>query len=281
MFFNKSNDSTPTNDEANDVAQNDTPISQDLDAYATRDLEHKVFRLLGFRNGFSDAEFYDNSEHFMIYSGYMPIDKLLSNELDDSLKTFITFETTLLDKEKQCSYKWTDGVKDDIDSALGEASNNIMFSDLGIDCISYDIANKDFRDLWGGELPKINSFSGGPNIYGDFAYGANRDTYYYHIIGGRGGTSSDYVVGKISQIEGDNEVFVDLNAGRLYVSGGNPSEIYSDIEMNTKYKSIDQSVTGWNELGLSDDDFASFQKYRFKFKKATDGTYYFSAVERL
>ena len=257
---------------------------QALNIYEINDLKYKTLRLLGYRNGLSSKDYYKNdSGIFMVYSGYMPIALLAANELDTTKKIYITLETTLSDKEKYCDYKWTDGVKDDIDSILkGTAYENTTFSfgNSTFDCVSYDKANDDYYSLWGEELPKINIMSD-DNTNNDFAYGKNLDAYYYHIIGGRGGICSSNIIGKIKEISSDqNSAYVDINAGLFSVCADDTGNVYSDIEGKEIYKSIEQSNLNWDNLGLVESDYKSFQSYRFTFKKNASGIYSFSSIEK-
>ena len=258
------------------------PTDQGLDKYEIRDLNGKVLRLLGSRNGLSTQDYYNNDTgSFVVLSSYMPISQLITNTLDEASKVYLTLETTILDKEKYCSYQWTEGVKTDIDVALGQQASNISFGNANIDCISYDKANGDYYDLWGESLPKINGVSN-TITNGDFAYGSNSDTYYYHIIGGRGGTCSDYVVGRITQISKDQDsAYVDIDAGAFDICAGNAGELYSDIERSELYKTIEQDNIDWDGLALTEDDYKSLQSYRFVFKKNPDDIYSFSTIEKI
>lgn len=257
-------------------------ISDSNGIYATRDLKDKTFRLLGARNGLSVQDYYnDDTGSFMVYSDYMPIDQLITNNLDETAKTYITLETTLLDKEKYCSYQWTDGVKADIDAALGQQASSISFGNANVDCISYDKASDDYYDLWGESMPKINGISKAIAL-GDFAYGSNSDAYYYHIIGGRGGTCSSYIVGKVVRIDKNQDsAYVDINAGVFDICAGKEGELYSNIERGELYKTLEQDSINWEGLGLTEDDYKALQSYRFVFRKNTDGIYSFSAIEKL
>lgn len=254
---------------------------QTLNIYEINDLKNKTLRLLGSRNGLSKMEYYDSdSGNFTVPSDYMPITKLITNQLDDASKIYITLETTMLDKEKYCTYQRTDGVKADIDAALGEKASNISFSEFGLDCISYDRANDDHYSLWGEDLPKINAMSNTDN--GDFAYGSNLDTYYYHIIGGRGGTCSEDIVGKITEInKSQDNAYVNINAGSFGICASNDGKLYSDIERGELYKTIDQNDIDQKGFGLTDIDYESLQSYRFTFKKNSNGIYSFSSVEKI
>lgn len=273
--------------ENSDYSQTVT-INDSDDAYATRDLKDKTLRLLGSRNGLSVRDYYDdNTGDFMVDSSYMPTIQLAANNLDESMKTYITLETTMLDKEKYCNYQWTDGVKTDIDAALSQRSSNLLIGDTDIDCISYDKASGDHYDLWGENMPKMNGVSD-TLTNGDFAYGASLDAYYYHIVGGRGGTCANYVVGRIKQIdkwvdEWQDYASVDINAGAFDVCWGNSSKLYSDIEKERLYETIDQDDTNWDEpaSALTDDDYNSLQYYSFIFKKNSDGIYSFSSVVKI
>lgn len=261
---------------------NNEPEIQGLNEYEIRDLSEKTLRLLGDRNGLSRRDYYDsNTGDFMIYSGYMPIAGLMANSLDEASKAYITLETTKLDKEKDCSYQWTDGVKADIDAALGQRASNFSFGNAYIDCISYDKANDDHYELWGESMPKMNGMSN-TITNGDFAYGSNLDAYYYHIVGGRGGLCSDYIVGRIARV-GKNQDFayVDVDAGTFYACRGDAGELYSDIEKGELYKTIEPDNTDWDGSDLTEDDYDSFESYRFVFKKNSDDIYYFSNVEKL
>ena len=130
-------------------------------------------------------------------------------------------------------------------------------------------------------MPKINGVSN-TITNGDFAYGSNSDTYYYHIVGGRGGTCSSYIVGKIKQVDQNQDsAYVDINAGSFDICAGNAGELYSDIERGELYKTIEQDGINWSGLGLTDSDYGALQAYRFVFKKNSDGIYSFSNVEKL
>ncbi|MDO4747404.1 MAG: hypothetical protein Q4A70_03660 [Candidatus Saccharibacteria bacterium] len=255
-------------------------ISDSDSAYAIRDLKNKTLRLLGSRNGLSVLD-YDNQNGFVVSSSYMPITELLSNSLDDSLKAYITLETTVLDKGKYCSYQWNNDVKADIDTILDQAGANFSFGANGVDCISYKRADEDHDDLWGEELPKINAVST-KTMFGDFAYGSNTDNYYYHVIGGRGGTCSDFVVGKIAGIDRDQDyAYVNINAGSLGVCAGNDGTLTSGIRSEETYKTISQDSIEKGELGLTEEDYNSLQFYRFTFKKNPSGIYSFSGIEEV
>ena len=260
----------------------DESTNQSLDVYETRDLSEKTLRLLGSRNGLSIRDYYNNDTGgLIVLSSYMPTSQLITNNIDEASKVYITLETTILDKEKYCSYQWTDGVKADIDVALGQQASNISFGNANIDCISYDKANGDHYDLWGESMPKMNGVSN-TITNGDFAYGSNLDAYYYHIIGGRGGTCSSYVVGRIAQIgKSQDSAYVDIDAGAFNICAGDAGELYSDIEKSKLYKTIEQDNINWDGLGLTEDDYKSLQSYRFVFKKNSDGIYSFSAVEKI
>ena len=276
MLFNGTNTDQPSSgDNTSDSSSNE---------YVTRDLRNKTFRLLGFRNGLSSQDYYDgNTNKFAVYADYMPTKEILSNELNDSLKTYIALETTILDKEKHCSYKWDGDVSADIDKALsGTHWSNTEFGQTVFDCISYDVANGDYFDLWGENIQKLNAFENGTKTYGDYAYGPNLDAFYYHVVGGRGGTSSNYTIGKVIHIEEkDDSATVEIKAGSYLISAGEPEKIYSDIERNELHKTIEHESTTLAVSELSDNDYDSFQGYRFVFKKNSKGIYSFSNVEKL
>lgn len=257
-------------------------ISDSNSAYAIRDLKSKTLRLLGSRNGLSMRDYYnDNTGGFIVLSGYMPTAQLITNSLDEVSRAYITLETTLLDKEKHCNYQWTDGVKADVDAALGEKASNISFGNANIDCISYDKANDDHYDLWGENMPKVNGVSN-TLTNGDFAYGSNTDVYYYHIIGGRGGTCSSYVVGRIAQVDmAQDSAYIDIGAGSFDTCADNAGKLYTDIEKGELYRTFEQDNINWDGLGLTEDDYKSLQSYRFVFKKNQDGIYSFSTIEKL
>ena len=279
---NDSNQPSEISDEPE--VTDDESGDQELNEYEKRDLTKKTFRLLGFRNGLSSLENYnDDTGNFIITSGYMPTAQLITNDLDEASKVYITLETTMLDKEKRCDYRWTDGVKDDVNAALGQQASDISFGDTNIDCISYDRANDDYYDLWGENMPKINGFSDSPtNNVGDFAYGPHLDAYYYHVLGGRGGTCSSFVVGKIMQIDKNQDfAYVGINAGAFEICAGNAGELYSAIERGELYKTIEQDNISLDGLDLAEDDYKSLQFYRFKFTKNSDDIYSFSTIEEL
>lgn len=248
--------------------------SESLGKYEVRDLTGKTLRLLGSRNGLSIRDYYhSDTGSFAVDSGYMLNSKLITNSLDEVSKVYITLETTVLDKEKYCSYQWDNNVKADIDAALGYQAS---FGTTLLDCISYNKAKSDHYDLWGEDMPKIN---GGTK---DFAYGSNSDAYFYHIIGGRGGGFSNYVVGKIVQTSKNQEsAYVDINAGTFSLRPGEAGEIHSAIEGGELYKTIEENSINWDGFDLTDDDYGAFQSYRFVFKKNSDGIYSFSSVEKI
>lgn len=280
-MMNVHNNSQPSEMNKESRATSDEPTNQNLDKYEIRDLSGKTLRLLGARNGLSIRDYYNNDTgNFVVFSDYMPTTQLVTNSLDETSKAYITLETTILDKEKYCSYQWTDGVKADIDTALGQQASNNSFGNADIDCISYDKANSDHYDLWGESMPKINGVSN-TITNGDFAYGSNTDAYYYHIIGGRGGTCSSYVVGRIAQIDKSQDfAYADINAGAFDICAGSVGELYSDIERGELYKTIEQDNINWDGLGLTEDDYKTLQPYRFIFKKNSDDIYSFSAIEK-
>ena len=281
-MMNICDNSQPSEATKESEISSDKSNDRSLDKYEIRDLNGKVLRLLGSRNGLSIHDYYNNDTgSFVVYSGYMPISQLITNTLDEASKVYLTLETTVLDKEKYCSYQWTEGVKTDIDAALGQQASNISFGNANIDCISYDKANGDYYDLWGESLPKMNGVSN-TITNGDFAYGSNSDTYYYHIIGGRGGTCSNYVVGRITQIGKDQDsAYVDIDAGVFDICAGDAGELYSDIERSELYKTIEQENIDWDGLALTEDDYKSLQSYRFVFKKNSDDIYSFSTIEKI
>ena len=278
---NDNTPNTPSNEPKKETSSNTE--DQELNPYEENDLKYKTLRLLGYRNGLSIGDYYDDgSGDFVVYKDYMPIASLINNELDDNLKTYITLETTISDKEKTCSYNWTDGVKADIDTALGEEASTISFGDGEIDCISYDRANDDYYNLWGETMPKTNGLSSSNPTGGDYAYGSNLDAYYYHIIGGRGGTCSNYAVGKILKTDkNQNYASVDINVGSLNICMDNPGELRSDIVDGEIIKTIEQDNLNWNNLEFADNDYSSFQSYRLTFKKNSKGIYSFSAIEKI
>ena len=61
---------------------------------------------------------------------------------------------------------------------------------------------------------------------------------------------------------------------------GNNSELYSDIEGQKLYKTIEEGGASMGEIDLTEDDYAAFSTYRFVFKKNSAGIYSFSAVEK-
>ena len=280
MFFSRQDGDSPNADSQEQSNDNSSTSdrSDSLNPYEERDLRSKVFRLLGSRNGFIELERYNRDDKtFTMSMDYMPINDLLSNSLTDELKVYITLETTSVEKDKYCRYG-DDNVKNDV-NPNGSLGNVLIPDSVTIDCISFDYAKNDYKDLFGEEMPKISS-SDIKGQYGDYTYGANLDTYYYHIIGGRGGTSANYVVGKINQIvENEDYAKVTINAGVLFLSGGNPGELYSSIEKEEIYKTYDGASTDWSNLGLTDGDYSSFKTYNFVFKKNSDGIYSFARVE--
>ena len=280
MFFRGQNTISPS-ESANPNQSEDTSVSgdsEDLDPYVERDLRTKVFRLLGSRNGFIELERYNRGDKsFIVSMGYMPVKELLSNSLTDEMKVYIALETASAGKDKYCAYRWTEGVKDDINTAT--AYDETVFSDSTvIDCVSYEDAKNDYKDLFGEEMPKLVYTKG--LSYGDFTYGSNLDAYYFHIIGGRGGTGADYIMGKINEITKDGDsIKVIISAGVLYINRNDPGQLYSSIEQEEVYKTYDGENTDWGNLGLTDDDYASFKTYSFVFEKNSDGIYSFVRVE--
>lgn len=251
---------------------------QGLNAYEIRDLRDKTFRLLGNRNGISHQSY--DADGFVIYKDYMPVSQIVANNIDNATKVYATLETTVLGKQKTCDYKWSNDVKNDIDDAFSGQAHNISLGG-SIECVSYEDINNDYYDLWGENMPKINSLKE-QGQYGDFAYGSNLDAYYYHIIGGRGGVCTSYVIGKIAQIDKDQEnAYVDINAGVLGICADAAGEFYSDIEESEQYKTVEHDKINLDNLGLTEDDYASFQPYRFVFKKNSQGIYSFSNVKKL
>lgn len=251
--------------------------SDELNEYVKRDVRQKMFRLLGYSNGFGYESYNSEDGTFILGNTYMPVKELISNSLTDSLKVYITLETTSIN-EKYCSYS-NDKVKSDIDST--GAFDDVDFGYSTIDCISYANANTDYNDLFGEDIPKITDSIKGR--FGDFTYGQNIDGYYYHIMGGRGGTSARYAVGKINSItkEGDF-VKVNINAGTLWIERGS-GKLYSSIDSEEVYKSYGPTNTGWDDLetdlGLTDEDYAGLKTYSFVFKKNSDDIYSFVNVE--
>lgn len=261
-----------------------------IDPYVSRDLRNKTLRLLGWRNGLGSYDDYNQSDGtFLIYSDYMPTAGLVGNSLTDVQKVYITLETTTMDEEKYCNYEWTDGVKGDIDSIVQRS--DIYFGSENIDCISYKNASADYFDLFGGVLPKLTDYNKQTLTGGDLGYGANLDAYYYHIIGGRGGTSSWYIAGKNTGIvENDDNAYVDIKGGTVIAGwsvNGYGVEIYSSLLHNDEesFKSI--NVADRNEMDnimqhLAEYvDYDVFQAYRFVFEKNSDGIYSFVRVETL
>ncbi|MDO5480843.1 MAG: hypothetical protein Q4F60_00625 [Candidatus Saccharibacteria bacterium] len=253
-------------------------ISDSDSAYAIRDLKTKTLRLLGARNGLSVGDYLDNTDSFMVYSLYIPTDQLLSNNLDETAKAYMTLETTILDKEKSCNYKFTENIKADIDSMLaGTAVSGATIGDQDIDCISYDVAASDHYSLWGESLPKLNYSTTQTSIVSDFGYGQKTNNYYYHVFGGRGGAGSSYSLGKITQVNRNQDLaYVDIKAGTLI---DNPEEttLYTEISGKEAFKTLDTT----KKPDLTEDDYNHLQSYRFTFKKNSDGIYSFSSVEKL
>ena len=274
MFFSNKDSDEPRQDN-NSVVISNVEDDDTIDVYADRDVKHKTLRLLGYRNGVSNMEFHDPiTGNFVVNSDYMPIKELLSNSLTDQTKVYITLETTSLDKDKICSYRGDDTVKSDIDSIDFLSDAQLDFAT--IDCISYDNAGADYYDLFGEDIPMIKGYA---RDYGDFAYGENLGAFYYHIMGGRGGTGASYIVGKINRVVAEDEfIKVNMNAGTLQLSGDEPGQLYSGIMGDELYKTYDAG-TDWSFLGLTDEDYGSFDSYSFIFKKNGSGFYSFVGVE--
>ena len=286
---------TPTSNNQDTVSSGSSSagIASDdstIDSYVSRDLRNKTFRLLGWRSGVGSYDDYNQSDGtFLVYSGYMPTAELIGNSLTDMQKVYITLETTTIDKEKYCNYEWTDGVKGDIDSIVQR--NDISFGSGSIDCISYKNASADYFDLFGGVLPKLTDYNKQTLTGGDLGYGANLDAYYYHIIGGRGGTSSWYVAGKITEIaENDGNAYVEIKGSGILAGWANDGyrvDFYSGLSYSNgdSFKSID--VADRDEMDnimqhLTEYiDYNDFQTYRFVFEKNSDGIYSFVKVETL
>lgn len=264
FFANQKNVSRGGNPESSvDTTDSDIAI-----AYESRDLREKTLRLLGKRNGFLAS--YDSDEGiFIVLDDYMPTTKLLNNELTNEDKVYIMLETTSIDNNKTCS-PYDDKILADMRLVLGDF--DIRPGD-NFDCISYKNANLDFYDLFGEDLPKVKQLTQ------DYIYGENSENYYYHIMGGRGGTGYSAAIGKIRKIdtEGDTAA-VEIAVGGL---SGSPEgiKIRSSI-LGSEYFEEYGSDTEVEDITIEEEKYEEFDQYRFVFKKNGDNIYSFEKVEQ-
>ncbi len=265
FFANQKNVSREGNPESSvDTTDSDIAI-----AYESRDLREKTLRLLGKRNGFLAS--YDSDEGtFIVLDDYMLIAKLLNNELTDEDKVYIMLETTNIDNNKTCS-PYNEKILADMRLVLGDF--DIRPSD-DFDCISYKNASLDFYDLFGEDLPKVKQLTQ------DYVYGENSENYYYHIMGGRGGTGYNAAIGKIRKIdtEGDTAV-VEIAVGGL---SGSPEgiKIRSSI-LGSEYFEEYGPDTEVEDITIEEEKYEEFDQYRFIFKKNGGNIYSFEKVEQL
>ena len=265
FFANQKNVSREGNPESSvDTTDSDIAI-----AYESRDLREKTLRLLGKRNGFLAS--YDSDEGtFIVLDDYMLIAKLLNNELTDEDKVYIMLETTNIDNNKTCS-PYDEKILADMRLVLGDF--DIRPGD-DFDCISYKNASLDFYDLFGEDLPKVKQLTQ------DYIYGENSENYYYHIMGGRGGTGYNAAIGKIRKIdtEGDTAA-VEIAVGGL---SGSPEgiKIRSSI-LNSEYFKEYGPDTEVEDITIEEEKYEEFDQYRFVFKKNGDNIYSFEKVEQL
>ena len=247
----------------------DTVASNIAAAYESRDLREKTLRLLGKRNGFL-ANYNPEEGTFTVLDDYMLIAKLLNNELTDEDKVYIMLETTNIDNNKTCS-PYNEKILADMRLVLGDF--DIRPSD-DFDCISYKNASLDFYDLFGEDLPKVKQLTQ------DYIYGENSENYYYHIMGGRGGTGYNAAIGKIRKIdtEGDTAV-VEIAVGGL---SGSPEgiKIRSSI-LGSEYFEEYGPDTEVEDITIEEEKYEEFDQYRFVFKKNGDNIYSFEKVEQL
>ena len=271
MFFN--NSQKPSTSDNNDVNGGSSVEEPDAiaEVYEERDIREKTLRLLGERNGLSDYERYNSEDRtFVVNQDYMPISALLANGLTEEDKVYIVLETTGLDSKYCATYN--EAIKADINN-LG--ITNAEWGDGTFDCISYRNANLDYQDLFGGTIPKITTMTQ------DYVYGANSDTYLYHILGGRGGASAAYITGKIDDYNvGEDEASIDVRMGKMSINMNDGVKLYGSVLGSEAIRGYGAEVD-ISDIVLSDEDYEKFEKYRFVFENNGNNIYSFSKVEQL
>ena len=132
-----------------------------------------------------------------------------------------------------------------------------------------DVFESKYHDVFGGELVYENSRYC-PQVYYD-------DSGYYFMDYACGGTdpSTTYFYKNRYTTDGDN-VYVYINAGLI----DEKNKIHCDVDTN------EESICGTLEDDTTDftidsTNYNQFAEYRFTFKKADNGTYYFDKVEKI
>ena len=264
FFANQKNVSREGNPESSvDTTDSDIAI-----AYESRDLREKTLRLLGKRNGFLAS--YDSDEGtFIVLDDYMPIAKLLNNELTNEDKVYIMLETTSIDNNKTCS-PYDDKILADMRLVLGDF--DIRPGD-NFDCISYKNASLDFYDLFGEDLPKVKQLTQ------DYIYGENSENYYYHIMGGRGGIGYDTAIGRIKAINTEGDIAtVEIALGGL---SGSPEgfKVRHSILQSEYFEEFASDIEV-EDITIEEEQYEEFDQYRFVFKKNGGNIYSFEKVEQ-
>ncbi|MBQ6354834.1 hypothetical protein IJJ18_00170 [Candidatus Saccharibacteria bacterium] len=181
-----------------------------------------------------------------------------------------------------------------IDNSLTEADkiavainyHNVLASKKGNVARTYTAAeiNDAYKKLFGTDIP--NPQSGKTNTcFGNFAYNAAQQTYSTPVTG-CGGTMTpyDYLYAYETTAK-DDTAYVYVAAGSIVPETSGTGFVYtqfndlSDHSSRSKISSSSDYDPSNNPINSSNYD--QFTKYRFVFKKAADGSYYFEKVEKI
>lgn len=260
--------SKPDNDKGDnkveEKTQNDTSKEEEITNVNTiKELSNKVDAV---NSGLvNEAGSYDENTDISlntdIYAhSYKVMPTLIKNELTDDLKAKIILNSLYSEKNN-------------INSELSAKYTNKTV--LGI--ISKNDYDKRSVDLFGVIIPSSTTLSGCPS----YVYEENYKVYVR--LGACGfGPDSMLLLYKYKFTSLDNEAYVYISAAYDKFLGDNEGKIYKnfDLESDNMINENDY-YSGDRGFKIGKDNYNDFVKFKYKFKKNTDGSYYFVSVEKL
>lgn len=137
-----------------------------------------------------------------------------------------------------------------------------------------DVFENKYREIFGSNPIADNAMGNCPSVFYD-------NSGYYFVIGRCGGTSpiiASYYKNRYTT-QGDN-AYVYVNVG---IANGENSKVFCDIYPYVQYDDASLACDTFNGTDFTVDatNHDKFAEYRFVFKKATDGSYYFDKVEKV
>lgn len=267
------------------------------DQYLINDLSRKVSILTGVKDfAYDDKDLlntplaYNEVENFFS-RGFESTTEKAGAVFIGSSKLFNSFEGSYIDSDNGAIAKY---LKENLSSLKPESMTESEFLDFikknDYAMVSYALANKIYSSMFNEALPKEDIETG---ICGnEYIYIKDADAFLANPRGmGCGGTGwSGIFVRKDSYKTKGDEAYVYVKVASTHLNTDAAGwviydDFYSLKEDKSEAKIIDDTIkiyNGYLQETPADNSFMDkASDYRFVFKKATNGTYYFDKLEKL